>query len=394
MNSTKPFSGRIIYDHLPKTAGQSINSWLTETLGTAIVKHSVIGTHDVLKRIYCGDYSILSGHLWFYGQPLDDKYDYVTICREPLDRVLSWIFFNLNNHGKEENLVLRNPLTSFLKSKGDDFDPTNLYELSNYYVNHFASIDGPMPESDKEKIEKALDIIHRYTVWGLCERMDEFLFSFSALLNIAPPEQLPKINLTKKRPTQQSLSPKFISKLKELNELDIIFYNKLKKSYYSNKALNHESTIINWKKCDIKRPDEENSSNIEVENVYINNGEYHTFHDQIEVIASLKLNNIASFSVEVIFYDELLRIALGVYSQGYSNKIFQASSDKNEVRFTSGPGFPAGKYTGCLIIHGYNHDGFEEKRRYEDAFSFRITDAVQKGKIGYLDVPFSFDMLD
>jgi hypothetical protein len=30
-----PFSGRVIFDHLAKTAGQAVNQWLKNELGTA-----------------------------------------------------------------------------------------------------------------------------------------------------------------------------------------------------------------------------------------------------------------------------------------------------------------------------------------------------------------------
>ena len=60
----RPYSGRLIFDHFPKTAGQAVNAWLTEELGSGIVSQNLIGNHrEMIDR--AGHYSIISAHVHF-----------------------------------------------------------------------------------------------------------------------------------------------------------------------------------------------------------------------------------------------------------------------------------------------------------------------------------------
>jgi len=65
MEKPRPFNGRVIFDHLPKTGGQAVNAWLTNTLGTGTVTTNLIGEHRALIRRYGGAYAVISGHLSF-----------------------------------------------------------------------------------------------------------------------------------------------------------------------------------------------------------------------------------------------------------------------------------------------------------------------------------------
>ena len=80
----KAYPGRLIFDHLPKTAGQAINAWLVAELGSGCVTPNLIGSHVDLIRKYGGLYSIISAHVHFDdGKGLDPRYQYMTLFREP-----------------------------------------------------------------------------------------------------------------------------------------------------------------------------------------------------------------------------------------------------------------------------------------------------------------------
>ena len=97
-STRRVFPGRIIFDHLPKTAGMSINSWLIDSLGDGCVIPNLIGMHSDLIVSYGGLYSIISGHIHFSAREgLDPRYQYITCIREPIDRVVSWLYFVSNN---------------------------------------------------------------------------------------------------------------------------------------------------------------------------------------------------------------------------------------------------------------------------------------------------------
>ncbi|WP_441459338.1 hypothetical protein [Burkholderia thailandensis] len=96
------FGGRVIFDHLPKTAGQAVNAWLGNALGAGCVTPNLIGRHRDLIRRYGGEYSVISAHIDFRGSSLDPRYQYLTCFREPIDRAISWLFFLMNNHDAEQ----------------------------------------------------------------------------------------------------------------------------------------------------------------------------------------------------------------------------------------------------------------------------------------------------
>jgi len=84
------YPGRIIFDHIPKTAGMAVNSWLQRVLGQGCVSPNSICEHWEAIGKYGGILSIISAHIFFHdGDALDPRYDYVTILREPIDREIT-----------------------------------------------------------------------------------------------------------------------------------------------------------------------------------------------------------------------------------------------------------------------------------------------------------------
>ena len=120
MTKSHIFAGRVIFDHLPKTAGQAINSWLTKELGSGCVTPNLIGDHQNLIKRYGGEYSVISAHIHFLGDGLDPRYHYITNLREPLDRALSWLFFVYKNHEAEQLPGLWKLVERFVVSEGED----------------------------------------------------------------------------------------------------------------------------------------------------------------------------------------------------------------------------------------------------------------------------------
>lgn len=232
---TAVFPGRIIFDHLPKTAGTAVAHWLMDELGLGCVTSTLIGEHRDLIRQYGGLYSIISAHMHFARYPgLDARYQYITLLREPVDRTLSQLYFLLNNHDDSQIPELRAMVKQFIDSDGADIDNRllngNLFNdafnagTSNPYVEHFYSINGHNGMSDDEKIACALATIRQYDVVGLYENLPAFLADVSALLGVAVSQQFARINVTKQRPDIAQLSPALRNRIEDLNRLDIRFY--------------------------------------------------------------------------------------------------------------------------------------------------------------------------
>lgn len=104
--TARPFDGRVIFDHLPKCAGQAVNAWLRACLGSASVTENLIGEHRSLIRAFGGNYPVISGNLDFQKRGMDPRYKYITILRESLDRAISWLYYITQRDNREEDLGL------------------------------------------------------------------------------------------------------------------------------------------------------------------------------------------------------------------------------------------------------------------------------------------------
>lgn len=228
MGFFRNFSGRVIFDHLEKTAGQAVNAWLREALGDGCVTDNLIGKHHELITQFGGKYSVISAHVEFQGEGLDSRYNYVTCFRDPVDRAISWIYFVLENHGDQEIIELRNGVRTFFQTEGDqggEFVFANALTDHLCFVHRFSSAD------PGERLEHALSVIDEYALWGLYECLPEFIGDFAAFLEVPAPPQLASVNKTLRRPKVSDLSPKLRARIEELNALDIAFYERLQARY-------------------------------------------------------------------------------------------------------------------------------------------------------------------
>ena len=222
----KAYPGRLIFDHLPKTAGQAINAWLMSELGTGCVTPNLIGDHSELIRQYGGSYSVISAHIQFDdGEGPDPRYQYITLFREPVDRVASWLFFVINNHDDSQLPALRQQVNRFLDN--NENTPSLAHHVSNAYVEHFCRIEGSGTESDEIKIRNALSAIKKYDVVGLYDDIPLFLSEVSSLIGLPTPKKLPSVNVTKNRLLVDELSPALRERIIAINQLDIRLFEEL-----------------------------------------------------------------------------------------------------------------------------------------------------------------------
>lgn len=222
------FDGRVVFDHLPKTAGQAVNAWLAKRLGRAVVSDNLIGEHRELIRRWGGVHSIVSGHIYFEpGDGLDPRYRYATLLREPLDRALSWIYYVLND-------VPRTPATEELKdgaqrfvaSDGEESTSEFFKSLSDPYVTHLLPLADPS-RAAADPVAAALDSLQMYDVVGLYEFMPDFLADLSAEIGLPPSDGLPLVNATSRRPAISDENSRLLARIHALVERDMLLYRRV-----------------------------------------------------------------------------------------------------------------------------------------------------------------------
>jgi hypothetical protein len=230
---------RLVIDHLAKTGGQSVNAVLRDIGGGAYIG-DLIGTHRDILRRYGGTYQIISAHLtyeqWDTLMPKD--WSYMTVLRDPVERAFSSIFYLANNVKPDSPpgaLRLQEDARAFIKSEGECVSHHLKGNISNYYVSHFGAAamhDNSMKSA--LSIESALEVITRYSAIGFTDQLGSFINLFTGDRPVSPytHSTVPHVNATLHRPHTRKLSAKLRDHVANLNNLDIEFYERVKRRVY------------------------------------------------------------------------------------------------------------------------------------------------------------------
>lgn len=223
-SSLRPFSGRVIFDHIPKTAGQAITTWLRDVLGDGTVSPNLVTSHgDALKS--SAHYPVVSGHVFFKdGEGLDPRFQYATLLREPLDRTISWLFFVTRNHKREQLPQLYDECEAFLESDGDDLQPFLSQAIKNPMVVHYARVLGTQDRTEHDLVEIAWDVLHDYDCVGIYERLTDFMSELATLIGVPMPTSLHETNVTHSRPNANSISDKLRENILGITTFDQRLY--------------------------------------------------------------------------------------------------------------------------------------------------------------------------
>lgn len=246
---------RLIFDHIPKTAGMAFNSWLEQSIGENLVAHGLVGNYTALKLNCKKKFKVLSAHLDFNGEGLDSDFKHITCLREPVERVLSHIYYILNNFTEELLGELYIHTSEFVSSCGEEIHPMLYSYFSNYYVEHFSRLSPTIFITKQDKIEAALYAISQYDLVGFQSNLLDFQKKVSAILNIDNSNPLKLHNVTLNRPELRNISEKLITRIKAINALDIDFYAEVIK-FTNSEGLATKVTLPSSKKFGIRQQDE------------------------------------------------------------------------------------------------------------------------------------------
>ena len=225
---------RILFDHLPKCGGSSINVYLEEnflrrniySLNVRDLNKSieVFKSYNAKKRF---SYRLIKGHLAHtlieFAHPNTIK---ATVLREPVDRLVSHYYYVKNNptHYLYAKVQKSNmTLESYIKSGISE-------ELSNWYITHFS---GLTLKEVNQKPNKAIDIalntvLNTYDVIGFLDDLNSFTDRLYHKADLRTKYKGNRVNITKVRPKIESISKDSIEVIEKYNTPDIIFYKKLK----------------------------------------------------------------------------------------------------------------------------------------------------------------------
>lgn len=228
------YSGRVIFHHIAKTAGQAAVDWLINNFGAGTVTPNLNGSHRELILRYGGNYPIINAHIGFDGTGLDPRYRYVTILRDPVDRFISWLHFVDKDVPLTKNVKdLKAGAQLFLRSEGEETNLTFLKSADNFCVSNFSSVIMRCNATWQQKLDAALSVITEYDLVGFQEDLPSFIDQIAKLLQLTNYTSLRMINVTSRRPRRDGISTNMLRNIYKLTQWDIEFYNKAKQMAHS-----------------------------------------------------------------------------------------------------------------------------------------------------------------
>ena len=227
---------KIIFDHLPKCGGSSLNAYLEahypkrKTFSidglnptASVEKFKALSTNNRYR------YDLVKGHLAHelldYVHPECLK---VTVFREPVDRIISHYYYakRTPNHYLyskilESGMSLEEYATSDLSG-----------ELCNWYTTHFSGLTiSDAERSPEESVTKAVEVVlKRYDIIGLLDSFISFVETLRSQAKLRYEYQNKKVNVTKNRPDLNNTAQSTIKKIEEVNHLDIALYSKIREA--------------------------------------------------------------------------------------------------------------------------------------------------------------------
>lgn len=214
---------KLFFDHIPKTAGSSLQLFFAEAFGTEKVTPTV---RSVKYRSALSSYAnqqVIIGHFGFIpGDDLPADYISATALREPRERTLShyyYQFFDVPAY----NLSDVEQRIKMLSMEDAFFDSDICKRFANYQAVHFASFFHSTPQSlsEDELLRLAKKGLDQYDLVGTTERLSEFCEELRRIFDLPKDVMLKRVNVTSTRKRFSELSSELQRRIEEINRVDM-----------------------------------------------------------------------------------------------------------------------------------------------------------------------------
>jgi hypothetical protein len=224
-----PGNQHLIFMHIPKAAGSTLHAILEkkykkkETL--VFETENPVGQLESLSQEERRAYRLYMGHAYFgIHENIPGESRYITILRNPVDRLVSHYYF-----------VLRNPKHYLYRTVTERKIGLEEYvvggvsgEMDNGQLRMFVGKYGqhiPVGKCAPDLLDKAKENIRDYfDLVGLSERFDESLFLLARALGWPRMPVYERANVTRARPAVRELAPQTRQAIEEYNQLDMVLY--------------------------------------------------------------------------------------------------------------------------------------------------------------------------
>ena len=235
-NSNFENMSEIIFIHIPKTGGTTINSAMNETYWQTKPGYNY--------RHILSDKSSNSGDIFLKKNKKKYQNDKIfMMLRHPVDRLISEFYF-INN---------RNEFTHLIKTKPKTFEEyVKSVQTQNYVINFLKgnrmySTLRPTQE-DLISIIDSIDSIPIHV--GIFEQFSESLSFFTKHVGLEWKKDIPIKRMTIRRPKIENLSQELIQLIEKNNALDLELYNHCLNKFQQESGLKSNKHRFNGNRYD------------------------------------------------------------------------------------------------------------------------------------------------
>jgi hypothetical protein len=226
MMSTPGPQPLIIFLHLPKTAGTTLARIIErqyDSSGILSLYESMFGKElAVVPEHQMDNLRIVMGHLYFGAHAFGARScTYLTVLREPIDRVISHYYFVRHDPANYlYELARKMTLKEFVESRGrqePNNDQTRLLAGSSDSASFGICLDETLDIAKR-------NLAQHFAVIGITEDFNRSLILMKRILGWRNLPFYTKQNVTSRRATKESISPETLQVIQAHNMLDIELY--------------------------------------------------------------------------------------------------------------------------------------------------------------------------
>lgn len=223
----------IIFTHLPRSGGTTLDSYMSKEYKNHEMFHFYVrkkagNTSDAMAEFNAlsqeqkKQLKLLVGHTSFGIHQHFDRFTYITLFREPIERLVSYYFHILKNN---EHYLHNITMTNRLKLNDLVCNAIST-EFDNDQTRQLAGVKNvPFGQCTQEMLDTAKhNLMEYYKIFGITERFDESVMLFKNFFGWNLPFYI-RLNTTARKQSVQDIPAKILDEVRKINHLDIQLYH-------------------------------------------------------------------------------------------------------------------------------------------------------------------------